>query len=160
MPGRIQSALTRHRRLLALAILAGGVVAVLVWGVLSPSHADPFKAGYTDAELARRIERGAAVFAEQNCAECHATATAPSAEPSAVLKGPTLVGIVGGRAMLEDGRVVPRDHRYLRRAILDSRAEVVEGYGFQVMPDYSHLSEEDLVAVLLYLRSLEAETNE
>jgi cytochrome c oxidase subunit 2 len=158
MPGRIQSALTRHRRLLALAILAGGVVAVLVWGVLSPSPADPFKADYTDAELARRIERGAAVFAEQNCAECHATA--PSAEPSAVLKGPTLVGLVGGRATLEDGRVVPRDHRYLRRAIVDSRAEVVEGYGFQVMPDYSHLSEEDLVAVLLYLRSLGAETSE
>ncbi|NEO28410.1 MAG: hypothetical protein F6K03_16395, partial [Kamptonema sp. SIO4C4] len=76
------------------------------------------------------------------------------------LKGPTRVGLVGGRATLEAGRVVPRDPRYLGRAIVDSRAEVVEGYGFQVMPDYSHLSEEDLVAVLLYLRSLGAETSE
>lgn len=152
MPGRIQSAITRHRRLLALAILAGGVLAVLLWGTALAGPADPFETAYTEAELTRRIGRGAAVFAEQNCAECHATE--PAADASAVLKGPTLVGIVGGAVTLEDGRVVSRDHTYLRRAILDSRAEVVKGYGFQVMPDYSHLSEDDLVSVLLFLRSL------
>lgn len=153
MPGHIQAILTRHRRLLTLAILAGGVGAVLVWGAVFAGPTDPFAADYSDHDLAQHVERGLAVFTEQNCAECHATR--PPQDASAVLKGPTLAGIVGATVVLEDGRSVTRGHRYLRRAVRDPQAELVRGYSFQVMPEYSHLSEADVVSLLLYLRSLD-----
>ena len=155
MPSYLTQTLSKHRRLFLVALIAGGVLGGALWTWGTP-HAlpDPFAQRYSESELAQRIERGAAVFTEQNCVECHTTSL-PAPDAAGIgLKGPSLVGIVGETVTLESGRIVARDHRYLRRAIRDSRADVVKGYTFQVMPDYSHLEDDDVVALLLYLRSL------
>lgn len=157
MPPYVIKAIRRRARLFVVAAVLGGMAAAAVWkwGVRAPVP-DPFAQAYSQAELDDRLQRGASVFAEQNCAECHATAPAPAddAASGVGLKGPPLVGIVGRNVTLESGRIVARDHRYLRRSIRDSRSDIVKGYAFQVMPDYSFLEGEDVDALLLYIRSL------
>lgn len=155
MASYLTKTVKKHRWLFALAVLAGVGVGFAVWTQgATRNPPDPFATDYTDTELAGHIERGAAVFAKHNCAECHATTDAEADAGGATYKGPPLVGIVGRPAELESGRRVARDHRYLRRAIRDARADIVKGYGFQLMPDYGFLEEEDVSAVLLYLRTL------
>lgn len=158
MPSYVTKTISKHRRLFLLALLAGGVGAGLYWTWdTRRTPPDPFAEDYTDAELAERIQRGAAVFAEHNCAECHVTSRdAINHDAAGIgLKGPPLVGIVGQTVTLESGRIVARDHRYLARSIRDSRSDLVKGYAFQVMPDYSFLDDQDVAALLLYIRSLE-----
>ncbi|XAL98541.1 c-type cytochrome [Phycisphaeraceae bacterium D3-23] len=155
MPSYLTHTLSKHKWLFAVAIVVGGAgaAAVWTWGVKRPPG-DPFVETYSEAGLAERIERGAAVFAEHNCAECHATTRDAAAQGGVGFKGPPLVGIVGQRVMLEDESTVERDHRYLRRAIQDSDAQVVKGYRFQPMLDYGFLDDDDVDALLLYVRSL------
>lgn len=155
MPSYLTSTVSKHRRLFALAILVGGAVGGMVWtwGVSRPPG-DPFARTYADAELAERVARGAAVFAEHNCAECHATTRDLAQQVGVGFKGPPLYDIVGRPVTLEDESTVERDHRYLRRAIREARAQVVKGYAFQAMPDYGYLEPNDVDALLLYLRSL------
>ncbi|MFI4859967.1 MAG: c-type cytochrome [Phycisphaerales bacterium JB063] len=158
MPSYLTTTLSKRRRLFAFAILGGGVVAAVVWTWLVPRRAaDPFAQQYTDAELAEQVALGAALFETHHCAECHVTTRDASALGGVGLKGPPLIDLVGRSVLLEDESQVQRDHRYLRRAILDSRAEVVKGYAFQLMPDYGFLSDAEVSALLLYVRSLSDE---
>ena len=154
MADRPPSILARHRRWWVPAVLLGGAAAVWV-GLGGGRPADPFRGDYTEDELATWVDRGRTVFAQQNCAECHRVGPAGADAVGAGLKGPPLVGIVGKPAVLDDGRSVVRGADYLRRSILDSRVQVVEGYRFQVMPDYHHLDADQVKALLLYLRSLD-----
>lgn len=155
MPSYVAQTVKKHRWLFAAAVLAGVGVGTVVWTWgIDRTPPDPFAQDYTEPELAERIARGAAVFLEHNCAECHATTHEQADTSGAAYKGPPLIDIVGRPVELESGQRVERDHRYLRRAVRDSRADIVKGYRFQLMPDYGFFEEADIAALLLYLRSL------
>lgn len=86
--------------------------------------------------------RGGKLFTQYGCNSCHG------------LQAPTLAGLYGSRVQLEDGTSVVADDAYLRESILDSQAKVVAGFG-HVMPSYrGQVTEEQILDLLAYIRSL------
>ncbi|HWW72842.1 MAG TPA: cytochrome c oxidase subunit II, partial [Duganella sp.] len=63
-----------------------------------------------------------------------------------------LAGLLGSVVTLQDGRRVRADDNYVHDAIVLPGRDVVAGYA-PVMPSYAgQLSEEDLLAIIEYLR--------
>jgi len=91
---------------------------------------------------------GALVFASSGCAGCHAIT------PATAGVGPSLHGLYGRSEPLTDGTTVLADENYLRESIMKPMAQIVEGYG-PIMPSYSgRLNEDELNALVLYIRGL------
>jgi len=93
--------------------------------------------------------QGQRVFAQAGCGGCHGAGSA--------VRAPALAGLYGRRVPLADGRFVTADEAYLRDSILLPRRDVAAGYQ-PVMPSFeSALSEDQLVALIAYLKSLKAD---
>lgn len=93
---------------------------------------------------------GAELFEKFRCASCHATGetTAPRA--------PALAGLFGQPVRLADGSTVTADENYLRESILRPQAKIVAGFQ-PIMPSFEgQLSEEDVLELIRYMRSLTA----
>ena len=89
---------------------------------------------------------GEKVFAELGCVTCHRSDTQG--------RGPNLQGVFGKPVLLEDGRTVTADENYVRESILDPGAKIVNGFK-PVMPTFQGLvSEEQLNALVAYVKSL------
>ena len=92
------------------------------------------------------VARGRQVFAE-HCAACH------SVNPDLVIVGPSLDGIASRAADTEPGLEA---REYLRRTILNPRAEITEGFDDLMPPDFEQkIVGSDLEALLSYLLTLE-----
>jgi cytochrome c oxidase subunit 2 len=93
-------------------------------------------------------DTGQQIFAQLGCATCH--------RADAQGRGPNLQGVFGSPVRLEDGRTVTADENYIRESILDPGAKIVNGYK-PVMPTFQGLvSEEQLNALVAYVKSLSA----
>ena len=69
------------------------------------------------------------------------------------MHAPSLDGLLGRTVHLQDGRTVVADENYVRDSILLPRKDVVAGFA-PVMPSFAgQVSEEDVEALLAYLRS-------
>jgi cytochrome c oxidase subunit 2 len=91
---------------------------------------------------------GAQLFAQQGCATCHSGRANASAPP--------LNGIFGRKQPLASGATVTADEAYLRESILNPQAKLVAGYQ-PIMPTYQGLlSEENVMQLLAYIKSLPA----
>jgi cytochrome c oxidase subunit 2 len=91
---------------------------------------------------------GENVFRAQGCGTCH------RADGSG--QGPSLDGIFGKRIALASGETILADEGYLRESILHPQARMVAGYQ-AVMPTYQGLvSEEDVMRLVAYVKSLRA----
>ncbi|GAB4237388.1 MAG: cytochrome c oxidase subunit II [Acidobacteriota bacterium] len=100
----------------------------------------------SDPAVKTMAERGGELFGSLGCAECH--------ELEQTALGPSLHGIYGRAVRLEDGTVVTADEEYLRESILDPSAKITEGWP-PVMPTYrGQLTEEDVLDLLAYLKTL------
>lgn len=89
---------------------------------------------------------GEQLFTQQGCASCHLGGPAA--------RGPLLGGIYGKTIQLADGRTVVADDNYLRESILNPQAKLVEGYQ-PVMPTFQGLlSEESVMQLIAYVKSL------
>lgn len=90
-------------------------------------------------------EIGERLFTELGCTGCHVNS------PLA----PSLEGIYGRPVALQDGTQLEADDAYLRDAILRPEKHLVAGYQ-PLMPTFQgRVSEEELMALLAYLRSLD-----
>ena len=70
-------------------------------------------------------------------------------------RGPVLVGIFGKPVKLATGDSVVADESYVRESILNPAARVVAGYQ-PVMPTYQgQVSEEQLISLVAYIKSLQ-----
>jgi cytochrome c oxidase subunit II len=125
-----------------------GMVGSIV--VMEPAQ---FEAWMNSGQSAPLSGTGQQVFAQLRCGDCHRS-DAPS-------RGPSLAGLYGAPVHLEDGRTVTADENYIRESILDPGAKIVNGYK-PVMPTFQGLvSEEQLNALVAYVKSLSAaKTNE
>lgn len=91
---------------------------------------------------------GEAVFKAQGCPSCH------QADDGG--RGPKLAGLYGTTVKLQGGATALADDAYLRQSILSPQARIVAGYE-PIMPTYQGLlSEEDVLQVLAYIKSLGA----
>ncbi|MDH3255123.1 MAG: cytochrome c oxidase subunit II [Acidobacteriota bacterium] len=100
----------------------------------------------TRGQTTAAAKTGADLFSAQTCDTCHRSDSAAQA--------PILHGLFGKEEQLADGSLVLVDENYLRESILNPAAKVVAGYN-ALMPTYQgRLSEEDLVGLILYIKSL------
>jgi cytochrome c553 len=110
----------------------------------------------TDTPLPRGdalIVRGEALTRSASptaCVTCHST-------DGATKVGPTWRGIYGSEVTLADGTTVTVDDEFIRESIVDPNAKVVEGFPADVMPQSyrQNLSDEDIEAVIAYIKSLQ-----
>jgi cytochrome c oxidase subunit II len=88
---------------------------------------------------------GFARFRELGCSGCH---TAGS-----TVHAPSLRGLLGRTVHLQDGRTLVADENYVRDSILLPKKDVVAGFE-PVMPSFAgQVSEEDIQALIAYLRA-------
>jgi cytochrome c oxidase subunit 2 len=94
-------------------------------------------------------EQGRQLFVQFGCSGCH--------DPGAGIHAPDLRGLYQSRVKLADGSTVTADDRYLHDAIVLPNTQVVAGYA-PIMPTYeSRIDEEDILALLAYVKSLRGE---
>jgi cytochrome c oxidase subunit 2 len=92
---------------------------------------------------------GEKLFSDFNCVNCHAT--------GARQRCPQLGGLYGTDVILEGGGKVKFDESYIRESIINPNAKIVRGYP-SVMPTYrGQLSEEQILDLIAYIRSLTPE---
>jgi len=75
-------------------------------------------------------------------------------------RGPSLRGLFGSQVKLADGSMVVADEAYLRESILNPQAKLVAGYQ-PLMPTFQGLvSEEALMGLIEYIKTLQAPTQD
>jgi cytochrome c oxidase subunit 2 len=95
------------------------------------------------------VVAGEKIFSDYNCVNCHAT--------GARQRCPQLGGLYGTDVMLQDGSTVKFDESYIRESIINPNAKVVSGYR-PIMPTFrGQLSEEQILHLIAYIRSLTPE---
>ncbi len=95
-----------------------------------------------------RIAQGRAVAREHACFTCHTL-------DGRAAVGPTWRGLFGSMQRLEGGRSVLVDESYVRRSIVDPRAEVAAGFRSVMPTGYDReLDGDELDALVAFIRSL------
>ena len=90
-------------------------------------------------------QQGFALFRERGCSGCHAAGS--------TVHAPLLDGLLGSTVHLQDGRTIVADENYVRDSILAPDKDIVAGFA-PVMPSFAgQLSEEQIEALIAYLRS-------
>ena len=92
------------------------------------------------------VSAGETLFHQVGCSGCH--------EATSTVHAPLLNGLYGKPVALQTGAIVTADRQYLRDSILLPNKQIAAGYE-PVMPTFQNrISEEDLNAVIAYLKSL------
>jgi cytochrome c oxidase subunit II len=100
----------------------------------------------TGRETVSVAQRGEQLFHSFGCSGCHAA--------QAAVRAPLLEGIYGSQVPLADGRIVHADEDYLRDCILIPNTQIVAGFD-PVMPSFQgRISEDDLFAIITYIKSI------
>jgi len=112
--------------------------------VLEPAEFEKWLSG--GATGISMVDQGASLFKRFGCETCH--------RAGGTNQGPTLAGLFGKTVKLQGGNPVTADEDYIRESILDPRAKIVEGYQ-PIMPTFKGLvSEEGLLQLIAYIKSL------
>lgn len=123
--------------------------------VMEPAEYDAWLAeGQSTTES--MAQEGRRLFVENHCSGCHG--------PDSSVQAPRLEGVYGkpvpiqvGEAESEEVKFVMADDRYIRDSILLPKNEVVAGFK-PIMPSYQgQISEQDLVKIVEYIKSIGAE---
>ena len=94
---------------------------------------------------------GADLFRQLGCSGCHVG--------QGTVRAPSLDGLFGKPVPLQDGTVVVADERYIRDSILMPQSQVAAGYA-PVMPSFAgRVSEDELIRLVAYIKSLSPETD-
>ncbi len=114
---------------------------------MSPQDYQDWLAGSPSGSMA---DRGARLFDDLACANCH--------KDDGSGRGPSLRGLFGQTVMLAGGGTVVANEAYIRESILDSTAKVVDGFQ-PIMPTFQGLvTEEGVVELIEYIKSLTSRT--
>ena len=92
---------------------------------------------------------GEKLFAERACISCHIG--------NGTGRAPSLNGVYGAQVLLADGSKVTADDAYIRESILQPSAKIVAGYQ-PLMPSFQgQLTEEQILALTAYIKSLQSQ---
>ena len=95
-------------------------------------------------------ELGGRLYRQLGCGGCHGAGS--------TVRSPALEGLYGKSVPLNDGTIALADEAYLRDSILKPRDKIAAGYE-PLMPSYEgKVSEDELIAIVAYLKSLGDET--
>lgn len=115
--------------------------------VMSPAEYAKWETGTAATAALPPSEIGKALMEKFGCLGCHST-------DGTVKVGPTFKGLFGSRVPLADGRTATADEGFLKESIIDPGATIVKGYP-NVMPTFKgQLSEDDIAAIVDYMKSL------
>jgi cytochrome c oxidase subunit 2 len=119
-----------------------------VYAMPAQEYARWLNNGGNNAAVMSMEDKGEHLFKLMSCDNCH--------KQQSDERGPSLVGIYNNPRVQSNGERVTADEAYLREAILKPSARFTAGYG-NTMPEYQgQLSEEDVLNLVAYLRSLNA----
>jgi cytochrome c oxidase subunit II len=94
-------------------------------------------------------QQGEKLFTQFACVTCHS--------PGSAVQGPLLGGLIGHSVQLANGNTVTADAGYIRESILNPQAKIVAGFP-PIMPTFQgQISEEQVLALTEYIRSLPAQ---
>ncbi len=111
---------------------------------MTPADYQAWLAGGTPGETL--ASAGAKRFVEQACNTCHGDQKGA--------RGPALAGVFGSTVRMQSGQTVKVDEAYIRESIVNPQAKLLEGYP-PIMPTYQGLiSEEGLLQLTAYIKSL------
>jgi cytochrome c oxidase subunit 2 len=112
--------------------------------VMEPEDYETWLAGGKAGESL--VVAGERLFGQLGCQTCHGD------QPGA--RGPSLTGVFGHDVTLATGQVLVADDAYLRESIMSPQAKLVAGYD-PIMPQYPGvISEEGLLQLISYIKSL------
>jgi cytochrome c oxidase subunit 2 len=112
--------------------------------VMEPGAYQSWLSGGTEGPLSVRGER---LFSELACNTCHLEDGSG--------RGPSLLAKFGSQERLADGSVVTVNESYIRESVLRPQAKLVAGYQ-PLMPTFQGLvSEESVMALIEYVKSLQ-----
>jgi len=95
------------------------------------------------------VVTGEKLFAEKACSTCHVA--------NGTGRSPSLNGVYGAQVLLADGSIVIADEAYIRESILQPNAKIVAGYQ-PLMPTFQgQLTEEQIFALIAYIKSLQSQ---
>jgi cytochrome c oxidase subunit 2 len=115
--------------------------------VMEPRDFDNWLSGNTGATTPAAA--GQQLYQTLGCASCHGA----NGEGG---RGPTLIGVFGKQTPLASGGTVTADEAYLRESIINPQAKLVAGFG-PIMPTFQgQVSEDQLVQLLAFIKSLQA----
>ncbi len=96
-------------------------------------------------------ENGAKLFADLSCNTCHLE--------NGQGRGPVLKGLYGKQILISGGQTVTMDDAYIRESVLQPQAKVVSGFQ-PIMPTFQGLvTEEQLLQLIAYIKSLSEPTS-
>jgi len=111
--------------------------------VMEPKDFEVWLGGAGEGSLSEAGER---MFTQLRCNTCHTG--------DSQARAPDLEGLYGSEVTLGSGDVVVADESYLRESILEPAKKVVAGYQ-PIMPPYAaQLSEEKVIQLIAYIKSL------
>jgi cytochrome c oxidase subunit 2 len=91
-------------------------------------------------------QAGERLFRDLGCSGCHMG--------NAQIRAPRLEGLYGKPVPLADSTIVLADAKYIRDSILLPQSQIAAGYE-PVMPTFAgHISEEELLELIAYIKSL------
>ncbi|MCC6277590.1 MAG: cytochrome c oxidase subunit II [Oligoflexia bacterium] len=126
---------TAHSNMLAKAI------------VLEPEQFKAWLQG-SDPNQLTQLEIGKKIFNTRNCVACHSVTGVQTQA------GPTVKGLFNRKVNLSDGTQVVANEDYIRTSIINPATHVVKGFR-PIMPAFQGLlSENDISAVIAYIKSL------
>ncbi len=100
---------------------------------------------------------GKVLFMRFGCSGCHGGQGAGGSESGSTVRAPALQGLFGSPVPLSNGSVVTADERYIHDSIVLPESQIVAGYA-PIMPSFAgQLSEEDILKLVAYIKSLAPE---
>src|SRR5687768_13183213 len=111
--------------------------------VMEPDDYQAWLSGSTGQPLAARGEQ---LFQQLACVTCHLNDGSG--------RGPSLAGIYGTQVKLATGAAVVANDSYIRESILTPQSKLVAGYG-PIMPTFQgQVSEESVMSIIEFIKSL------
>jgi cytochrome c oxidase subunit 2 len=92
-------------------------------------------------------ERGRNLYLKRGCSACHST-------DGTTKQGPSFLGIYGHPVKLATGQEVMVDDNYIRESIVNPSAKIVAGFEDRMNPYQGLLSDDDITAIIAYLKTL------
>jgi cytochrome c oxidase subunit 2 len=124
------------------SVMGGWVV------VMDPTEFNNWLSGNVNQQSASTS--GQQLYQTLGCASCHGN----NGEGG---RGPALLGVFNSNVQLATGQTIRGDESYIRESILNPQGKLVQGYG-AIMPTFQGVvTEEQIVQVLAYIKTLSSQ---